>query len=94
MRLYEYQASEILSWLPSACADMAEGKSILGGKHTQEDCFYDNDTIGELLIQRVHDDSRAVVADSIGIVREMIMLTGEDHIKKICRKFLKRLKGD
>ena len=83
----KYKAHEILNWVESACHDMADSNEALDA----EELFESEDTVYDLLIQKVHDESKSSVDLAIGIFKQMLVISDHEVIKKCCVKALNRM---
>ena len=80
-------AVDTLSWVQSACADLANGDEA------QADLNYnDKDTLGELIRQKVFDEAGWGVSKSIEIMKELRDYTYHEVIKEICNDYIEKHK--
>ena len=98
MNISEYKAHEILDWIPSACADMAESQSTLkrdgfevDGPTDADELYESEDTIYDLLVQQIHDKSGANIDLAISITKQILVISDHEVIKKCCVKFLNKM---
>jgi len=76
-------AYDILSWVQSACSDLANNNEI-----EAERLYNDKDTLADLIMQKAYDDSHFDAHVKMQIIKEIYEITYHSLIKEICREYI------
>ena len=84
----EQKATDIHSWLQSACADMAESQTVLGFDVTADDIYNDEDSLRSLIGDRIYDEGGGNMDVAVEIARKLKSMTGNEALKRACSGFI------
>jgi hypothetical protein len=81
------KAPEIISWIQSACSDLAGGDEALADQN-----YDDKDYLTDLLHQAIYDETYGEIGKATKLVIEIRDYTWNPVIKEICKEYLKKSK--